>query len=353
MLWLEKHWKSLAILLWVLVWSSVALWLGRYVSSFWSSTVSEEIICDSMCQLEKTWTEQEIIDQQSIEILCDVKQQKEKYLSSLWTFTWIKYFAWEYYDDQLEYFDYMLVWESERDLLSWVDCWVFYDKWNLEEMFSKEKKTFIQEVNAWENSKEDAKIEMKANSETWEKLQSKIETCEVNIKDWKWSQDELHKINQRIRAQFRDLGWDPLYAVNNSKLRDTKKTCKVNWKETSLWALVYGFVRQEVWYKKWSVWYKTNNWGSLRVDHKVVDIKGKRSADDTDNWLEYYTVEDWLYHLSYIISEKGYNCNIGRFSIFAYVYWPDGEQIAKRKAYINILWKNFQGYVSKYEQTFE
>ena len=121
-----------------------------------------------------------------------------------------------------------------------------------------------------------------------------------------------------------------------------KFDCSVDWTPVSLWALSYALAINEWGYKKWTVWYNTNNWWSLH--HKqVMPIKWTTRADWVTTRPIYNTVEDWLYDKLYLITHKKmYNgCNFWFNQLFGYIVWPRSNPDSQyspwvtKKQYVN------------------
>lgn len=243
---------------------------------------------------------------------CQLRREKQTVLDDMSYTKSVQYFKWEVTTKRLQ--------EIDAILESWVstvsDC----------KGINYHGVSFVPKVHAGEPTVEWIKKQIKKNSEQW----GLLDTRRLEIID---AQGRLNKENINLRKQLPKKATNSVIdTVKNAKLRDTNKVCKVDWKEVSLWAVVYGFVKQEWGYREWTPWYESNNRWSLRVNHWIVPIKWTRSLDNTSNWLEYYNVQDWLYHLSYVVVEKGYDCNIWRRSIFCYVYGCGGDHTAIRDA---------------------
>lgn len=126
-----------------------------------------------------------------------------------------------------------------------------------------------------------------------------------------------------------------------------KQECTVWWVTTELVRIIYAKVRQEGGYRPWTVWYKTNNRGSLHRTMWLVELNWFAKADNTSKRPRYKTAIDWIYELTHLIANK-YKCTMTRNSVFAYVYGPRAERLEWRIQHTNWLRSNFQRYVKEY-----
>lgn len=304
------------------------------------------------------WPSWEELKAKELQMKCEAKAKKQWYIDTANFQDSLKIKTWKPLENSWYLYDWSFVWPDKINLelaeinliLSWkpVDCTgVTYDKINLNDIL-----WFIApKVHANEPTIED---KIKWNSAERIRIDNKKKEYQWKIERIIRKQNELHEENNKLRAKLNLLDLDfkaPMTVISDANMRDTKKTCKVWDKKVSINSIVYALVMQEWGRREWTAGYSTKNWWSIRVDHGVVPIVKYHHVDSTKTRIEYKTVNDWLYHLSYIVSEK-YNCNYGRASIFAYVYWPRAKKTQARISHTTAMWNNFVKNVNKYESTF-
>lgn len=139
--------------------------------------------------------------------------------------------------------------------------------------------------------------------------------------------------------------------------------CYVWGQQVSLWAMIYAITLQEWGYKKGTVWYNTNNRGSLHSSMWLKKTKWVVTADWSTRRPIYHTVNDWLYEKAHlIVTGRLYNkCNFGFNQLYSYVVWPNADpnkihplapsswECRTNKCYIQYLFWNMKRNAEKYD----
>lgn len=97
--------------------------------------------------------------------------------------------------------------------------------------------------------------------------------------------------------------------------------------QVSLGAMIYAIILQEWWHKPGTVWYNTNNRGSLHKNMWLKNIKWYVTADSSTTRPIYNSVYDGLYEKAYLITtSRLYNsCNFWYAQLFSYIVWPNAD----------------------------